>query len=186
MIICAIDPGFIESAYVLLDGDAPVQFDKVRNESLLVELGGGGPFTGGAVMVMEQIEGFGMPAGKELFETVFWAGRFCERWGTHSEWHRMPRKEVKIHICGSTKANDGNVRQALIDRYGGNSVAIGGKKCPACKGKMWTGKLRTPCEACLQSGWQFPPGPLNRMHADCWQALALGIAWREINEACPA
>lgn len=177
MILC-IDPGYLESAYVLLDGNTPIEWDKIPNDALLNHL----DEIKADAMIMEQIEGFGMPAGKELFETVFVSGRMCEKWGRRGVWHRMPRKEVKIEICGTTKANDANVRQALIDRYGGESVAIGGKKCQACKGKCWTGRERAVCAACDGSGWRFPPGPLSGMHADCWQALALGRAWLENNE----
>ena len=28
------------------------------------------------------------------------------------------RKDIKLHLCGTTKARDPNVRQALIDRLG--------------------------------------------------------------------
>ena len=92
-----------------------------------------------------------MPVGVEIFQTVFWSGRFAQAWpGT---WSLLPRRAVKLALCHSARATDATVRQALIDRYGpGRQQAIGTKKAP---------------------------GPLYGITADCWQALALAIAYEE-------
>jgi hypothetical protein len=77
------------------------------------------------ILAIEQIASYGMPVGFEIFETAVWSGRFmqaCE----HSKIVRIPRKEVCLHLCGSPRAKDGNIRQALIDRLG----APGTKKHP--------------------------------------------------------
>jgi hypothetical protein len=58
-----------------------------------------------------------------------WTGRFIERWRDYAAMGdpiRIPRGEIKVHLCRSTKAKDANVRQALIDRFG----APGTKKAP--------------------------------------------------------
>jgi hypothetical protein len=44
-------------------------------------------------------------------------------------WSRVTRRQVKLHLCGSMKAKDANIRQAILDRFGG-SAAIGLKKTP--------------------------------------------------------
>jgi hypothetical protein len=38
----------------------------------------------------------------------------------------VKRMKVKMHLCGNSRAKDGNIRQALIDRLG----APGKKKAP--------------------------------------------------------
>jgi hypothetical protein len=64
-----------------------------------------------------------------VLDTVDWSGRFCEsweRWGGRVE--RLPRRAVKLHLCGTSRAKDPNIRQALIDRWGGKEKAIGNAK----------------------------------------------------------
>jgi len=57
-----------------------------------------------------------MPVGADVFDTVFWSGRFVEAWG--GDFAMVPRLDVKMHLCHTARAKDGNVRQALIDRFG--------------------------------------------------------------------
>ena len=112
--IIAIDPGNIESAYCMMDIDLkPVEFGKVKNDDLLTMLE---MSTYEHKTVIEMIASYGMPVGKEVFETCVWIGRF------HQASFHPPayvyRKDVKMHICGNTRAKDANIRQALIDRFG--------------------------------------------------------------------
>jgi hypothetical protein len=58
-----------------------------------------------------------MPVGAEVFETIYWSGRFAEAYGVEHD-ARITRIDVKMHLCHSPRAKDGNVRQALIDRFG--------------------------------------------------------------------
>jgi hypothetical protein len=65
-----------------------------------------------------------MPVGSEVFETCYFIGKMmgvCEMWDTFVV--PVYRKDIKMHLCGQTKAKDGNIRQALLDKYG-----IQGKK----------------------------------------------------------
>lgn len=75
-------------------------------------------------MVIEMIASYGMPVGKEVFETCVWIGRFIEAYDKDYEF--VYRKDEKMNICHSMKAKDSNIRQALIDRFG----AVGTKKNP--------------------------------------------------------
>lgn len=123
--IFAIDPGCAESAYCVIDRDTlrPEDFGKVPNEELLCLLGK--PNCGGPAFVIEMVASYGMAVGKEVFETVFWIGRFYEAaWSANKA--RIYRMQVKQHICHDSRAKDSNIRQALIDRFGG----VGVKKAP--------------------------------------------------------
>ena len=124
MSVLAIDPGSGESAYVILDGSRLVEFGKIENYTLLARL----PFFRDAAthMAIEMIASYGMPVGKEVFDTCVWVGRYVEAWG--GPYTRVYRKDVKLHLCGQPRAKDGNIRAALIDRWGGQqSIKKGGE-----------------------------------------------------------
>lgn len=112
--ILSIDPGNIESAFCLIDKETykPIKFGKIRNEELLniVKNEFYDDF------VIEMIASYGMPVGKEVFDTCVWIGRFIQT--SYCYGFYIYRKEEKLNLCGSMKAKDSNIRQALIDRFG--------------------------------------------------------------------
>ncbi len=156
MRIIAIDPGNVQSAYVLMEDYKPVEFGKVDNDQLrTLIIRHCDPLCASHVdcVVIEMIGhyGTGMPAGKTVFDTCVWIGRFDQVAGYAS---MILRPTVKAHLCGSARAKDGNVRQALIDRFG----VVGTKKDP---------------------GWFYG------FHADIWQAYAVGVTYMDRgNDAC--
>lgn len=121
--ILSIDPGSEESAYCIIDKETykPVKFEKIKNENLLIKLSE----LEYDILIVEMIASYGMPVGKEVFETCVWIGRFIQE-GKYSFYDYIYRKEEKINLCGSMKAKDSNIRQALIDRFG----EVGTKKNP--------------------------------------------------------
>ena len=152
--ILAIDPGPTESAFVVYDtfSGVPRQWAKLPNAQMLVEVGAS---LDADVLVIEGIASYGMSVGAEVFTTCIYIGRFIDRWVTSrrdSHWRQLFRRDVKLHICGSSRAKDANVRQAIIDRYGGKDKAIGRKASP---------------------------GPLYGLTADCWSALGVAITAAE-------
>lgn len=123
-LLTAIDPGPTMSAYMILFEGRPNEFGKVQNEQML-ELVRLRPQTG--PIVCEQIRSYGMAVGAEVFETVRWSGRFEQiAIDRGTPWKYVPRIDVKMHLCHSAKAKDANIRQALVDRFGGK----GTKKAP--------------------------------------------------------
>lgn len=140
-ILLAIDPGPTESAYVKLSQSRVIECGKVSNEEMLQIVR-----DSSQQIAVEMIASYGMAVGAEVFETCVMIGRICEAAGF--EPIRVKRIEVKSHICHSAKANDANMRQAIIDRYGGKDVAIGKKA---------------------------NPGPLYGVSGDVWAALAVGL-----------
>lgn len=150
MTILGIDPGNEQSAYVLLHDGKPLAFGKFTNHDMLSGLdkrSWENPKP--KHLAIETMHARGMPTAQEEFETQLWAGRFIERAGL--PFTQMRRLDVKLHLCGSARAKDTNIRQALIDRFGG-STAIGKKKSQ---------------------------GPLYGISGDCWSALAVAITYAE-------
>lgn len=159
MTILAIDPGPFRSAWLVLGPRGGVRASGTWANAELIEAIRGRRFIEEVdQLVIERVEGYGMPVGAEVFETVFWSGRFAE--AAHPlAVERLGRKAVKVHLCGTTRAKDSNIRQALIDRYGG-STAIGRKATP---------------------------GPLYGITGDVWAALAVAVTWADVtSEAVPA
>lgn len=116
--LIAIDPGNIETAFVIMDDQyRPLEFGKWDNDRVL------GLIACSSVscnsVVIEMIASYGMPVGEEVFETCVWIGRFVEAAGrVGMNVTRIKRNEVKMNMCHSAKAKDGNIIQALKDRFG--------------------------------------------------------------------
>jgi hypothetical protein len=128
MKILAIDPGNIESAYCLMDSETykPMLFGKTQNEEIKEFLVSNKYCDLNTIdaIVIEMIASYGMPVGKEVFDTCVWIGKFGEASGMQVNY--IYRKEEKMNLCHSMKAKDSNIRQALIDRFG----VVGTKKNP--------------------------------------------------------
>lgn len=143
MLIVGIDPGTTQSALVSVDETSrPTEARIVPNEEALLLLRSG-LIGQSSIAYVEMIASYGMPVGREVFETVVWIGRFIEAWESRGGTiHKLYRSEVKSHLCHSQKANDAAIRQALLDRYGpGKDIAVGLKHRQGplygIKGDMW-------------------------------------------------
>lgn len=171
--VLSIDPGTKLSAFLIFDGTKPLDFGKIPNAELLARIHAGQHK--GCHLAIESMVSYGQMVGQEVFDTCVWIGRLIEAWATRygeQSYTFLRRADIKSHICGSAKANDSGVREALIYRFGGAEKAVGGKKCPACKGKPKAKLL--PCQTCRESpGYQTAPGPLTGITSDVWSALAI-------------
>ena len=128
--IIAVDPGPTDSALVHLTDGAPIEAWHGTNEAILDRLDAD---TDGSMLAIEMIASYGMAVGASVFDTCVWIGRFVQRWTDNTG--RGPllvyRKDVKLHLCGSSRAKDTNIRQAIVDRYGpSKAVAVGLKASP--------------------------------------------------------
>lgn len=168
MRILAIDPGPTECGYVVLEDDIihhhgvlPTgDADDEDRQSTMQNVVRGEAVHYDAKVVIEMISSYGMAVGIETFETCVWIGQLLYSAQLCSARHpgRIYRSTIKHHLCGSSKAKDANVRQALIDRFGpGRELAIGTKK---------------------------NPGPLYGISSHCWAALALAVTYQDLGEAC--
>lgn len=134
--LLAIDPGTTHSGWVLMRDGKPVDGGVVENAEMLGRIEDW-PW---ASLAIEMIASYGMAVGKEVFETCVWIGRFVQAAGPERV-RLVYRRDVKLHLCGNARAKDANIRQALIDLYGGKAAAIGDKKRPgplyAVKSHAW-------------------------------------------------
>lgn len=136
--VFGVDPGTTQSAVVVVDAGTGIITQHLTDENenvlnFLIDQWAISSILAAQpkVLVVEQIEAMGMLVGNEVHETTWWAGRFYQAWHGIGRAHRMTRRTVKLHLCGTMRAKDKNIRQALIDRYGASSaVSIGTKKNP--------------------------------------------------------
>lgn len=171
MIVLAIDPGPKESAAVLYDagGETPiVQLFLGANRTLrqqLTRVGGVWP----NLLAIEQVGhyGRGMPAGRDVFDTCVEIGRFLEAWDSWCDEDAVRlilRPTIKTHLCGTPRAKDGNVRQALLDYPRWQGLPMGGGATPVV-------------------GTRSKPGPLYGIKSHLWSALAVAVVAAEMEAA---
>lgn len=157
MLIWGVDPGPEHSALVTFDGRSVLSAGTLEN-SLLLQRIADRCRSSQEQLVIEQVASFGMPVGVDVFETVFWSGRFAQAWHGYVRpnahvgvFVRLKRHEIKTHLCHNQRAKDANIRQVLIDRFGpGKEKAIGKKAIP---------------------------GPLYGISGDEWSALAVAVTY---------
>jgi hypothetical protein len=119
-VLLATDPGNCQSAYVFVDVDSykPLSFFKEDNDSPLTI------FDTNTVKpdasTIEMVSSYGMTVGKEVFETCVWIGKITTliEIYLHVRSSLLYRKDVKMNLCGSMRAKDSNIIQALKDRFG--------------------------------------------------------------------
>lgn len=145
--LLAIDPGTTHSGWVLMNNGIPTSSGECANEEVfhLMQYAG--------VVAIERVVSYGMAIGNETILTVEWIGRFYQA-ALPRKVHLIPRKDICKHVCNDGRAKDKNIRQALLDRWGGKAEAVGTVK------KM---------------------GPLYRIKGHAWSALAVGVTAHELH-----
>jgi hypothetical protein len=134
-LLLAIDPGPVDSAFVVWDGAIVMVKDKINNEAM-AQMANRLTAHKDVYCAIEMIASYGMAVGAEVFETCVWIGRFMERFGP-DRCERITRGAVKTHLCHSMRAKDANVRAALIDRFGGPQSIKKGGALYGVSGDMW-------------------------------------------------
>lgn len=155
--IIAIDPGNEQSAVIIWDNKI-LSKGKESNIKILSLLKNEAWYSSpDFILVVEMIASYGMPVGAEVFGTCVWIGRFIEAWENRDYGYKSAliyRKEEKMNLCGSMKAKDSNIRQALIDRFG----PPGTKKAPNL--------IYNDAEI--------------KMAKDLWAALAVAVTYQDL------
>lgn len=113
--ILAIDPGTTESGWCLYHTERGVMGSGVKPNDLMLDEIRYQPFDH---LAIEMIASYGMAVGREVFETCVWIGRMIETFQYPRAVRLVYRRDVKLHLCGSPRAKDANIRQALLDLIG--------------------------------------------------------------------
>lgn len=156
--IIAIDPGNTQSGYCVIDRNTlrPLEFGKIDNAELLQKLSSAGA-QGWRWAVIEMVASYGMPVGREVFDTVLWIGRYYQVLNACCPVRLLCRIEEKRHICHDSRANDTAIRRALIDRFAAHDLKNG-------------------------KGTKKAPDFFYGFKADVWAAYALGLTAIENRE----
>lgn len=161
MIILALDPGNTQTGYAIIE--MPEfrlhDFGKVDNTSLLRSITEGDmmyDLSSLDAVAIEMVASFGMAVGREIFETCVWIGRFHQA-ADHPNTSYVYRKQEKEILCGSPKAKDTNIRQALIDRYAKHDLKSG-------------------------KGTKANPDVFYGVSNDVWSAIAVGVTYYELTK----
>lgn len=161
MKILAIDTGNTESGYAIIEMPEfrLVNFGKVENNELLNML----PLSPYKIdtIALEMVASYGMAVGKTVFDTCVWIGRFEQqlRNAGYEDINYIYRKDEKINLCGSMKAKDSNIRQALIDRYATFDFKNG-------------------------KGVKKNPDVFYGVSKDVWAAIAVGVTYWDMRNDC--
>jgi len=165
--LLTIDPGNKDTGWVLFDTvkRIPVQFGRDDNHKMLKiiqTLKYDHAFSefpvprGQSITVQIPGKGFirkgsSQTVSWQLYYTAYWVGQYhlLSRL-THKgiPFTLINRMDVKLFLTGNAGAKDTNVRSAIIEKYGGKELCIGNVK---------------------------KPGPLHKMKADTWAALAVAL-----------
>jgi hypothetical protein len=148
----AIDPGPQQSGWCHLLGNELVGSGVWTNEDMLDFVQHRQFQINPTRLAVEMIASYGMPVGKDVFETCLWIGRYVQAWHNPTTVRLVYRKDVKMLLCGTTKAKDGNVRRAIIDLY----PPSGGGSTP-------------------QIGTKAKPGPLYGVSSHAWPAIGVAL-----------
>jgi len=141
MLILGIDPGPKKSAYLTWDKESQAIFQFgfgiLPNDEFVRTIKSPNHSVGKeCIPVIEMVQSFGMPVGKEVFETVLFIGRLVEIFDGMAK--LVYRKDIKIHFCETNRANDANIRRALIDRFGEPGTKKAAGKLYGVKKDIWS------------------------------------------------
>jgi hypothetical protein len=154
--ILAVDPGPESSQWLMWDTEKRCVIWSEHNPNT-VEVSPA-TFCFCDLVAIEMIACYGMPVGAEVFETCYYIGQLltiCDANGI--DVLRVYRKDVKLELCGTPRAKDGNVRQALIDKLGSR----GTKKAPGptygISGHAWAALAVAWYAATKVKAWKADP-----------------------------
>lgn len=162
MTILALDPGNTQSGYAIIEMPEfqLMDFGKIENTTLIRSFADGSvsyyDLSSIDAVAIEMVASYGMAVGREIFDTCVWIGRFHQA-ADHPNTHYVYRKQEKEILCGSLKAKDANIRQALIDRYAKHDLKNG-------------------------KGTKAKPDIFYGVSKDVWAAIAVGVTYYELTK----
>ena len=163
MIVFAIDPGNTESAWCIMNDQYELlDFDKQPNIDVMNTLVYRLTNSNTAVtliddVVIERVASYGMPVGREVFETCEWIGRFSQEAEKKVDVNYIYRRDEKLYLCFDSKAKDANIRAALIERFAKHDFKNG-------------------------RGTKSNPDYFYGVKADIWAAIAVAVTYLDMQK----
>ena len=134
MRLLAIDPGPEKSGYVVWEAGRVVLCGHEGNDILRSHINNNRC----NAVAIEMIASYGMAVGAAVFSTCVEVGRFLERAKANEIDCRLVfRKDVRLFVCRSMRAKDGNIRQSLIDHIGPVGTKANQGPLYGVKGHAW-------------------------------------------------
>lgn len=93
----------------------------------------------------------------QLVDTIAWIGRYAH--ALNERWAPIDRKDVKMFLCGNTRAKDTNIRAAIF------AIFEEQHNIKDAKGK------------------KDAKGPLYGITSHCWPALGVALTWADTAHA---
>lgn len=137
--VIGIDPGNIQSALAVYDGEKLLSYGTYMNGEFFKRVEEVFSSRLGTVIYMETIQSYGMPVGQEVFDTCFFIGRLMERFDqAWMPYTMVKRTEIKLHHCKSSRAKDTNIKAALVERFGDKGTKAAPGFFYGVKGDEWS------------------------------------------------
>lgn len=154
--VFAVDPGTTASGFAEFRDGVLERTGKMSNIDLRAQIAAAA--RAGLIDVLI-IEGMRNPRADEMtFKTCYEIGRFIERTEALGVSTVMVyRHEIKKHWLGTNQGGDKEIREALVEHYGG-----------------WV-KVPTKTKNARNPFRNEPPEALKDVKADAWSALAIGL-----------
>lgn len=159
LIVFAIDPGNEQSAWCIMNSQYElIMFNKQENKDVMaVLLSHLENNTGIETVVIERVASYGMPVGREVFETCEWIGRFSQEAQKKTNVDYIYRRDEKLCLCFDSKAKDANIRAALIERFAKHDLKNG-------------------------RGTKANPDYFYGVKADIWAAIAVAVTYIDMQK----
>ena len=109
MKLLAIDPANKESAFVLMEDYKPLEFDKRNNEDVLGVVKAVLSVHPDCHVAIEMVASYGLPVGKDVFETCVYIGRLIEHCNSIEECQEKVREYINKYELGSGQWDGGKV-----------------------------------------------------------------------------
>lgn len=163
MNVFAIDPGNEQSAWCIMNDQYElVEFGKDSNNLVMKKLKDKldiyikfVPYID--YVVLERVASYGMPVGREVFETCEWIGRYAQEAEKITFVDYIYRRDEKLYLCFDSKAKDSNIRAALIERFAKHDFKNG-------------------------RGTKTNPDYFYGVKADIWAAIAVAVTYLDMQK----
>ena len=163
MNVFAIDPGNEQSAWCIMNDQYElVEFGKDSNNLVMKKLKDKldiyikfDPYID--YVVLERVASYGMPVGREVFETCEWIGRYAQEAEKITFVDYIYRRDEKLYLCFDSKAKDANIRAALIERFAKHDFKNG-------------------------RGTKANPDFFYGVKADIWAAIAVAVTYLDMQK----